>query len=611
MVNSQVVTPQYNIVSWNSTVFGSHAYKPISIYEQLADLDTCNNTLDFVLLGADSVAKLNEIAEVLVGVISKKTIILIDSSYTVHIETLMYQKFPGNLILSVVSDVRVQVLQNESKYVYAHLGDTVQTMIGTTSDTVSAETADSLKGINISGKKLAKLVLLLQANGVVPCTIIKWGTVPPINSFIWKQILPFVSFSVLSLIYGKLNMEDGIYCNIIKNSFKEVLSLAFSDCKNEFPNINEIQEGEFLFNKMQTQFNMLHPNYKVASSLEPYSSFEEEVFEVPLCIYNFTKGFPTYIPLCIEQILEFAIKKKITIPYLECILSFYYKIELVRDQQLYNWISGSDYKPIQLLEDSDRLGHIHASSNQKTSDPSYQMTMDKPPIPDTVVTVTTTKKALPSEYASHQKLEIQSPGNQSSPHVHDYSSSLMETMIPVDPFKSSTKQHPRFKNIPRETINGRHIAYHPIKKLIYPHTKGSTSAQTLTDAYKHIYKNSNLNGTFESVNNRYGMSDSLESFKLFTGFKDGVEESRDGYRESGQENIVLEEKKLACKKKEPKLQNYNLDSSVSKESHALHQDSLDGPSLDIAMQSGRAELIENDCGSNNDVGITDAEETVL
>ncbi|ODQ48040.1 hypothetical protein PICMEDRAFT_10969 [Pichia membranifaciens NRRL Y-2026] len=306
----------------------------------------------------------------------------------------------------------------------------------------------------------------------------------------------------------------------MKRCFHDILALACNSCESEFPNINDKGKCDQLFNQMVEQFNLLHSRYKVLASNADISFSDNEILDSPLCIYNFLNNFDTYIPLCLTQILKIAKQMQIETPYIECINSFYLEIEKVGAQKIYNWVKRESYSPekIQPSPRNQAAGNINGnnSSNTLFSQPNdIAKSGDATP----VTPLSNSVSSLPPGYVIYAPPEgMMAPNGKQN------------IYYPAPPqnggFFNSTStqkpliQHPRFKNVPKEEINGKKISYHQIKELIYPRTKGSTSSNDLTVAHKHIYQYANVNNTFESVNNRYGWADSLDVFKLSSGIKD-------------------------------------------------------------------------------------------
>ncbi|GAV30484.1 hypothetical protein PMKS-003998 [Pichia membranifaciens] len=278
---------------------------------------------------------------------------------------------------------------------------------------------------------------------------------------------------------------------------------------------------------MVEQFNLLHSQYKVVASNADRSFSENGILDSPLCIYNFLNNFDTYIPLCLTQILETAKQMQIETPYIECINSFYLEIEKVRAQKVYNWVKRESYSP-EKIQPSPRKQLVINGNNSSNTLFSQQNDTAKSGNATPITPLSNSVSSLPPGYVIYAPPEgMMAPNGKQNMYY------------PAPPqnggfFNSNSTQkpliqHPRFKNVPKEEVNGKKISYHQIKELIYPRTKGSTSPNNLTVAHKHIYQYANVNNTFESVNNRYGWADSLDIFKLSSGIKDqSSEEVGDG-----------------------------------------------------------------------------------
>lgn len=520
IAESKTVTTKDDNVCWTSQKYNNQEYKPLSVYRSNSELAQCKHRIDFVLLSSDNLEKLTASSKSIQDIITEDTIILVDSTYASDLEDSLGEWFPNNSVLSVVSEVIVKVTIYDDRNVFDHVGNKVATMIGSTASNVKDSTLKCLSGTSDSGKKMNELTQILLGNGVSPCHIIQTGMKPTIKSYIWKQIISFVTFSILSLIYGELKIYNPTHQLMMKRCFHDILALACNSCESEFPNINDKGKCDQLFNQMVEQFNLLHSRYKVLVSNADISFSDNEILDSPLCIYNFLNNFDTYIPLCLTQILKIAKQMQIETPYIECINSFYLEIEKVGAQKIYNWVKRESYSPekIQPSPRNQVAGNINGnnSSNTLFSQPNdIAKSGDATP----VTPLSNSVSSLPPGYVIYAPPEgMMAPNGKQN------------IYYPAPPqnggFFNSTStqkpliQHPRFKNVPKEEINGKKISYHQIKELIYPRTKGSTSSNDLTVAHKHIYQYANVNNTFESVNNRYGWADSLDVFKLSSGIKD-------------------------------------------------------------------------------------------
>jgi hypothetical protein len=537
VVDSNANISNDNSIYWESKKYGNSKYKPIASYKQHSQLKDCKNKMDFIFLNVNSLGKLMDIINSLRNVLNNDTILLIDSNYANNIDSLLLDEFPNNLVLSIVSEVLVKVVKYDTRYIFTHIGTKVNTMIGTTILNTPEHIIKSLNGSNLSGRNLNNLTQALQLNGVNPCTIFQHGVKPTISSFIWKQSMSFISFDVLSLIYGELSLKNSVQESIIKKSFYDILKLAYINCEDEFPNIKEISKCDELFFYLLNQFNNLHSNYKIQFSNEVKQYTNDEILDIPLCIYNFYHQFNTSIPLCFEHILEKSKALKVECPYIECIYSFYLEIERVNEQKIFDWIKKISYqpeRPLMLPEakviNENITNSFESFSNLQlsgTETPSTPISNTPPPgftyYPEYNIMA---PKGINPTYLFNQALFQ----NKEEQQIHDYE-------FPGTTNKKKFNQHPRFRNVPKEEINGKKVSYHQIKSLVYPNTKGSTAPQSLKQAHKHIYQYANLKHTFESVNNRYGTADSLDIFKLSSGFKEKDEDGDEA------ENIGSEEKK--------------------------------------------------------------------
>ena len=538
LVNSKAVKDRNESnVYWSSQKYTETEYKPHSIYDNVRDLTSIKDQIDFVFMSGNTLEELLEYSTMIKDIVDENTIIFVDSTNCSKLEDFVNEKFPNNVLLSITSEVFVKILRYDTRNVYSHLGSKVTTTIGSTMSNPSPIVIDTLKGSNLQGKKLNDLTNILQTNGVFPCSIIQNGVRPSINSLLWKQTLTFIPFELLSLLYGELDLNNSVQNSLIRKSFEDILKLANLDCKEEFTDIANRSKCEQLFDQLLKQFNQSYSSYKIKSLNNNFFS-DESISDIPLHIYNFENNFEDFIPICLDQLLKSALQINVDIPYIECIYSFYLEIEKIRKQKIFNWIKKTSYEPIKPLitprqqrYDNNINNGINLSNTNNSSTSELAMNGSNTPI-------TPMSNTVPPGYTFYPQQGILLPEGMSPkmfqyPMLGNMEYSNQDMSSNPNIFKKDYKQHPRFKDIPNEEVNGKKISYHQIKKLIYQKTKHSTEAESLTQAQKHIYQYANLNHTFESVNNRYGWADSLDVFKLSSGFKDEDDEDAEDGEEDG------------------------------------------------------------------------------
>lgn len=465
---------------------------------------------------------MNEISTNLKLKIKENTIILIDATHANGLENVLLHNVPNNVVLSVFSEVIVKTIEYDTRLVYQHVGNKVTTMIGTSISNPPTHIRQALKGNSSAGKQLIDITNNLQNNGVYPCTIVQPGVKPSINSFIWKQIFSFLVFGVLSLIYGNLNQDLGKF-SVVKNLFKDLIELAANDCEGELPRKEDTQKVDMIFRQILDQHNQLHSRYKVESSNKSIESTGSETLEIPLCIYNFTGNFIHQIQLCFDQCLNQSIKLKISTPYVECINTFYQEIKEVQSQKVFDWTTKASFEaPIPVPISAPRRS-LPINSSFNNSDTSlFNSTQNGSNTP-----LTPMSNTVPPGYTFYPEQNVMLPNGINSDVLRNppiYPTKQMEQYANC----AKKAEHPRFKDLPETEVNGKKVYFKQIKTLAYPSTKGSTAPEVLVQAQKHLYQYSNLNGIFETINNRYGTSDSLEVFKISSGFKpDADDEDED------------------------------------------------------------------------------------
>lgn len=483
------------------------------MYANQEDLLNCKYQIDFVLLAANNIEKLVQSAKSIAKIIDHNTIILLDSSYANGLEDKLSAIFPDNLVLSLCSDVLITVVVYDRRTVFNHIGNKVATIIGSGSLGPNKMKLEALSGSNQLGKTLNNLIQILLSQGVFPCNIIQNGVKPTIKSYIWKNILSFVTFGVLSLIYGELKTDNKIHNLMMKKVFNDILKLACENCKDEFPQLKDKNKCKQLFDQIMKQFNQTHSQYQILFSEENKSYVDEdESLQYPVCISNFLKHYDTYIPLCLHQLLNTAKENKEEVPYIECIDSFYSEIDKINGQKLYNWIKREAYQ----VEKPLRLPEVNCSSNTLASD-TFDVAKNGSSTPLTPMSNSVHyQQQIPEGMVMIPKGDLENLFKNSP--INYNANYGQKVVLP----------HPRFKNIPKKEVDGKKIPYNQIKELLYQNTKGSTIPGDLTQAHKHIYQHANLNNIFESVNNRYGWADSLDAFKVSSGIKEKHEESPQG-----------------------------------------------------------------------------------
>jgi hypothetical protein len=521
LANSIIFEKLDGKVYWSSQKYTEKEYKPYKVYNTCSDIEECERSLDFVLLSSPSLTELHETMENLKVLTSESTIILVDSSACLKLEIIVQKYLPENLVLALTSDVTVKILKHVDKYEYSHMGTKVATLIGSTISNPSTLVRNSLAGTTELGKKLYGIQNILQSNGVFPCNVVQTNVRPTINSSLWKQTLIYLSFSVLSLLYGELDLSIRLQNSIVKNIFNDILQLAYKDCSSEFPDPSNIPKANLLFDQLVTQYNEQHSRYRIKSSAGCGSNRENCILEMPVVLYNFSTDFQNNTSLCFTQLLSVAQAFQITIAYVECSCAFYTQVEQIGKQRVFDWIKRCSFQeehPLTFQGPSLDYGYNIAI----TSDQLFGENYNGASTPTTPLSNT-----CPPGFTSYPEKGVLLPQGVTPNVYHQQYPYLPQAHPPPPPppanknrFKTSFQLHPRFKDVPKDEVNGKKISYHQMKNMIYHRTNESTAPESLTQAQKHIYQYANLNGTFESVNNRYGWSDSLAVFKLSSGFKD-------------------------------------------------------------------------------------------
>lgn len=522
-VGSQVIKKNKDTIFWKSKKYADHEFKPILNYSELSQLKTIQNNLDIVLISASTLDELVEISNKLKLIVSKSAVILIDSTYASGLEKVILRMLPNNVVLSVFSEAKVKNVEYDTRIVNQHLGNKVTTMIGTSISTPPKHIEEALKGNSLAGKKLTEMVSILQSNGVHPCTLVQKGVKPSINSFIWKQVASFIAFDVLSLIYGELNLKNkGLL--IVKKVFQDILSLAVVACPGEIPNKKETAKVDQLFNEIITEYNQLHSQYKVEPKVKSTPIYNHELLDIPLCIYNFSNNLENQIKLSLDQCLNISSELNIVVPYIESISTFYLEIENIQSKKIFDWMGKTLYQPSVPLN-MPKPEVVHPVNNGfNNSNTSLFNTIQH----GSSTPMTPMSNTVPPGYTYYADQNIMLP-NGIKPEMlqyppPQYSNMLQEISRSFSPHIMQHTEHPRFKDLPAEEINGKKIHFRQIKSLAYPSAKGSISPEALAQAQKHIYQYANLNGIFETINNRYGASDSLDIFKLSSGLREDYDD---------------------------------------------------------------------------------------
>lgn len=530
-IGSLVVDRNKDTIFWKSEKYADYDYKPVFSYENFNQSLEEHELPDIILLSASTISEFTEISNNLKTKVKVSTIIMIDATHANGLETIVLNKVPNNIVLSVISEVTIKTIEYETKIVYHHLGNKVATMVGISISNPPNHIYQALEGNSTEGKLLLEICDTLQSNGIYPCNIVQVGVKPSINSFIWKRIFAFLVFDVLTLIYGNLNLSQG-KSSIVKNLFEDLIELAANDCKEEIPGKKDTQKVDIIFNQVLDQFNKRHTKYKVHSTNGNIEPSGLEILEMPLCIHNFTGNFSHQIQLCFDQCLNHSTRLNIAVPYIECIETFYKEIEVVQSQKVFDWITKTSYRS--LVPVSNPLAE-HAFpinkgfNNSETSIFNSRQNGSNTPM-------TPMSNTVPPGYTFYPELNVMLPNGINPEMLRNppvYNNQHKENYASV-PKKA---EHPRFKDLPENDVHGKKVYFKQIKTLAYPSTKGSTAPEALVQAQKHLYQYSNLNGIFETINNRYGTADSLEIFKLSSGFKPDDDGEEGNIEEQGE--VVL------------------------------------------------------------------------
>lgn len=482
-------------VHWRSKKFSSTSYQPHCVYSK-ENFTALGDTIDLVLLCAENHSVMESYVMGLKSIINKDTIVLIDSSFALELETLVLKFIPEAVVLSIISEVDIQILLIETKFTYEHIGEKVATTVGFTSSAKNNVIENTLKGNGASGAMLMSITEALKSGGVYPINVVMVGQRPSMNCFCWKSILSFVSFEVLSLIYGPLSGNNAIHSSIMSGVFKEIHEIAYKTCRQEVTNPKDTSKSNAFFKQLVTDFNQKHSNYQIGGEPGRNTGYTDSVLEDPFCIQTFKNEFCTYADLSLKQIINMGRDLNIECPMVECIYSFYQLISPLQREKKFDWLNKESYKGRKLLDPpkpKEPPQFEKILQNQQTSSVNSSLVS----LPSTQPQMVISQEMLSQLYSTSSLLS-------KKPFVEVNEGKIVS---------GTGLNHPRFSELPQNLPNGRLVGYKQIKNAIYKSTKGTTDAQHFGRAHEFLYQYGNLNNTFEAVNNRYGGVDSLSYFK--------------------------------------------------------------------------------------------------
>ncbi|QPG74961.1 hypothetical protein FOA43_002300 [Brettanomyces nanus] len=196
-----------------------------------------------------------------------------------------------------------------------------------------------IEGEGVLGANLKKLKELLKLQYIQTVHLIPPDRTPSVGSYCWKQVIPLINFQVLWIIYSSIDDK------ILNGVFKELVTIARSVGALEFPKPTD--EGKMI---LQLQSMVEKYNKKTNSKYQMMNIqgsqlcntttdlYAEGNQEIPDAIYNFENGNGTMIRFVLSHLLFLSSKHKVKTPYLECIQSFYLKIERLKAESSFNWI---------------------------------------------------------------------------------------------------------------------------------------------------------------------------------------------------------------------------------------------------------------------------------
>ncbi|KAF1808587.1 hypothetical protein P152DRAFT_497369 [Eremomyces bilateralis CBS 781.70] len=105
---NQYETVQQYGVSFKSPVFGNERFKPYAVVSSTAEAAARGSQFDYVLLCVKALPDHYDISEVIAPVVSvQHTCILVNTTHALGIETYLEQRFPMNVVLSLVSAAEI------------------------------------------------------------------------------------------------------------------------------------------------------------------------------------------------------------------------------------------------------------------------------------------------------------------------------------------------------------------------------------------------------------------------------------------------------------------------------------------------------------------------
>lgn len=487
-------------IHWVSKKFNSKSYTPLKTCSD-TNFISVNDSIDIVLLCANDHTTLESYTIGLKPIINKETIILIDSTYASLLEDLILKSIPNVAVLSIISEVDVQILPTQTGFTYNHIGDKVATTVGFTSSVQNQLVENTLKGNGTTGGKLTSMMESLRTFGVYPSNVVTIGQRPSITCLCWKSILSFTTFEVLSLIYGRLSTNDSIHTPIIKGIFKEVLKVAYETCGKEIPDPNDPAKLNAFFKQLVTDFNQKHSNYQIKGETGIKTPHNDNALDSPFCLHAFKNKSTTYVDLNLKQIINLGKSLKIDCPRLECIYSFYNLVQSLNDAKNFDWVSKEYYIERQFLNPPNQQKPLQRNSQET----AWQYNQQK-----------SNNSSYVSLQTGHSQPQMIISQDMLTQFYSNASLIPKKQTIEINDGKivsGTGLNHPRFSELPTNLPNGKSVGYKQVKNAIYKSTKGTTDAHNFGRAHEFIYQYGNLNNTFEVVNNRYGGVDSLSYFK--------------------------------------------------------------------------------------------------
>ena len=335
-------------------------------------------SIDVVLLGGSCLKDIRGYAAALSSNSRiRNAVYLIDASHAVGLDEQLASVLQAKVCLSFFVDggfrtetqngKKVNIIREKTMHGSALVGYSLARI----SPDRKAQVEKTTNGKGAEGQKLEKMQQMLNS-GNFKCSSIPFGRFPSFGSYCWKEIVPFVAFDIVSVVYCSLNANDPLLKKILCGVYAELVSVARETGSLEFPDPADARKVLEHLKNAAVQYNRLYSDKKYKIELREINEglIQRSACDVPDLVHAFTHGGETYAEICMEQLLELASKHSLSLPYLESLFCSFKRIQKLRQDKIFDWIGRKSLKEVpqpQLWRQRAPYSHMDPVARPQTS----------------------------------------------------------------------------------------------------------------------------------------------------------------------------------------------------------------------------------------------------